>query len=406
MGIFTNYRQREVLRLEPSRAAASVGAILFLLVAGTASTATALLAMDSWPSEIRQPEVDLSDRTLLLIAGGLAALALVALVSAWYNLSRWRLARRVVRASNDPRFAPLLPDHTTAFASERAISPPPLDIKFVKPRRLAKTPKLRPVTPTSNVIGHPPLQIAYLRLFDNQPRARTFLESAWREFGYVHLLRSATSITRTEYKQSRRLGELEAMFVADDESLVAALESAPNAPYRRGRLVLRNVAPTRVSVRDRYGSYPVRAILCHGAYWRRAVDILLSRVDLVVIDLSGFTERNQSTAYELQRVIDGVAIERVVMLCDPRSSKKYLQSAILAAWTRMDAASPNAHGAPRWVVVGVTDTFRRRTSQQGDHDVEQVSLESSRRVSRRLAAAAQLSLEEARSGRAQSPMRD
>jgi hypothetical protein len=164
---------------------------------------------------------------------------------------------------------------------------------------------------------------------------------------------------------------------------------------RKGRLVLPDVAPTRVRVRDPYGSYPVRAVLCHGDYWKRAVDILLGQVHLTVVDLSGFTERNAATAYELQRTIDVVPIEKVMMLCDPGSSRRFLRSAVEQAWSQMSADSPNATGGPRTATIAVTDSIRRYRSQQGNQEVERVRLEASRRKSRRVAAYAQIVAEAA-----------
>ena len=60
------------------------------------------------------------------------------------------------------------------------------------------------VTRDRNVVGLPPLQIVYLRVFENGARARTFVRGGWCEFGYVRLLRSAASVSPAEYRASRR----------------------------------------------------------------------------------------------------------------------------------------------------------------------------------------------------------
>lgn len=388
MGRFSNLQQRQVLHLEPSRGASAIAYLFFFVLAGVACAAVTAYALDMWPTSIERPDIEVSDGALVAAAAVTAAISLAALAAGIYNLSRWRLARAVLRASNSPLLGRALPSHQTAVAERPAAQPPPLEVRFVKPRKLARPPKpLSRVTEHTNVIGRPPVDIAYLRLFDNQPRARTFLESAWREFGYVHLLRSATSVTRREYKQARRLPSLDQMFVHDDEGLAAELRSTPRAPLPPGRTVLPVVAPTRVKVRDRYGSYPIRAILCHGEYWQRAVDVLLAHAGLVVLDLSGFTDRNAGTAYELQRVIDRVPIERIIVLCDEGSSKRFVERAILGAWSQMSATSPNASPHPRLAVVGITDHYRGSRSQGGNQQIDRVRLVSHRRQSRRLATA-------------------
>ena len=132
--------------------------------------------------------------------------------------------------------------------------------------------------------------------------------------------------------------------------------------------------------------------MCHGSYWQRAVDVLLAQVDVAVLDLSGFTDRNAGTAYELQRVIDRFPIERTVIMCDPQSSTKLIAAALQNAWSRMDAASPNAIGGPRVATIVETDRFWRR-SPSNDNGMDDVRLVSVRRHSRRLAAATQLATE-------------
>jgi hypothetical protein len=397
MGWFSNTRQRQVLRLEPSRGVSAVGNLLVFLFTAAIATAAAVWVADAWPAGIREPDRSgISDRTMLVVASVAGSLSIVALSLGVYDLSRWRLSRRIIRASNTLTFRNAMPQHDTVLAAERAADPPPLQVDIRRPRQFPRVPTpLHRVSMEANVIGHPRINIAYLRLFDNQPRARTFLESAWREFGYVFLLRSATSVTRREFRRANQLQSLNEMFVHDDETFGATLRLAPSSPLRKGRLVLPDVAPTRVRVRDPYGSYPIRSVLCHGDYWKRAVDILLRQVHLTVVDLSGFTERNAATAYELQRTIDVVPIERVMLLCDPGSSRRFLRGEVERAWSRMSADSPNATGGPRTATIAVTDSIRRYRSQQGNQEVDRVRLESSRRKSRRVAAYAQIVAEAA-----------
>ena len=398
MGWFSNTRQRQVLRLEPSRGWNAVGSFIVMIIAGTISIGALFHLNNAWPGGTERPGLaGVPDDTLLIVAAVAGFFAVVAAAAGIYDFSRWRLSRMVIKASDSPRFRGVNPRHETVVAPRRAPNPPEVHVEFRKPGKFPRVPKpLHRVSIHTNVIGRTPMNIAYLRLFDNQPRARTFLESAWREFGYVFLLRSATSVTRREFTRARRLPSLDEMFVHDDEGFGATLRVAPTAPLGKGRLVLPDVAPTRVKVRDPYGSYPVRAVLCHGDYWKRAVDILLGQVHLVVLDLSGFTDRNAATTYELQRTVDTVPIEKVMVLCDRGSSRRLIAGAIHHAWAQMSADSPNATGGPRVVTVAVTDIYRRYRSQQGNQEVEQVRLEANRRQSRRVAAFGQFVAEQHR----------
>ncbi len=151
-------------------------------------------------------------------------------------------------------------------------------------------PKLRALTPTTNIIGLPRLEIAYLRLFNNEHRHVSFVKGAWREFGSVSTLRSAVSMTSKEARRSRRAG-LESAVRDDEATARGRTRRRGNAPSFGVSRV--DAGPTRVRVRDRYGAYPMRSILCANATWRVAVDRLLDTADIVVLDLSGYTDRQQ-----------------------------------------------------------------------------------------------------------------
>lgn len=393
----SGFGHRTVLHLEPSRAASTIGYALMVLFMAAVVVGASTVRTGAWARSIRDSGFDPSDEALLGVAGVAGALAAACLMAAIVNGRRWQIARRVLRASEDPELVGLIPSHDTSVSATRPTSIPQLDVRFVRPRKLRKPiERLRRVTRDSNIIGHRPVRIAYLRLFDNQPRMRTFIESAWREFGYVHVLRSATAVTRDEYRTARRTGSIVSLFLTSDEQFERVLAQQPDEPLPKGRHTFKNIAPCRIRVRDRYGSYPVRAMLCHGTYWKRAVDVLLARVDLVVVDLSGFSERNAGTAHELQRVIDRVPIEHVAILCDQRSRKRFLESQIQLAWSNMDEHSPNSGPRHRFVVVAVTDQYRSSSSGQGAGGQQQVQVKliAQRRPTRRLVAAAQYTAEQ------------
>jgi hypothetical protein len=393
--------QRLVLHLEPKRAAATLGYAFLTLLAITVVVAAFLYGGSLWPKAWLLDR-DITDETKHIVEGVAGFLALLFLLGAIVNGRRWHIGRVVERWSKDPRVAALLPDTTVSPPAHRAATIPPLEVRPVKARKLPKPGvRLRRVTPETNVIGRRPLGIAYLRLFENQPRVRTFIESAWREFGYVYLLRSATSVTPSEYRWAKRSGNPGALFIASRERLLPALDGGTVLP--KGRYRLRFVGPTTIRVRDRYGSYGVHALLCHGSFWRQAVDVLLERVDLVAVDLSGFREENAGTRYEMQRVVDRFPIERVVFLADQRSKQKFLAEQIQLAWSQMAAGSPNATAGTRVAVVVVTDSFQQRTTTQGGQmgggpggmqgqaqtTQVQVRLVARRRDTRRAAAMAQ-----------------
>lgn len=380
--------QRGVLRLEPGRLASAVGACFMAVVFAAIALVALIYPEAGWSERWRAEGFDPPDRALAIAARVLGVLCLLMLVVAVYQFRLWRIGRRVRRLSDDPQVAALRPVDEVVAPGRRAAVVPPLEVRFVAARKLPKVEHKQRVARDRNIIGHRPLTIVYLRLFDNQPRIRTFIEGAWREFGYVHLLRSADAVTAPEFRDARRTGDLTGLFVSDPATMLAALDRAPADPLPKGRYKIRRIAPTTIRVRDRYGSYPVRAVLCHGGFWREAVDLLLDRADLVALDLSGYTDRNLGTRYELQRVIDRIPVEQVVFLRDQWSKKRYLEAEIQQAWSQMAAGSPNAGPAARWAAVVATDWFHT-SSSSSDSSSTRTELVASRGETRRVVAWAQ-----------------
>jgi len=334
-------RQRWVVGLEPNR----VVSTLFYGVLGFVAVAVMVMALNPDMVPADWARIDPSDRRLpwaALISAGLAA---TFLGTALINGRRWRIARGITKLSNaDPELAPYGPNSGAWRPGELTILP-------VRPFRQRR--RFRRVGEV-NVVGSPPIKIAYLRLFENEPRTRTFVQGAWREFGYVHLLRSSGSVSPAEYRDIKRSRR---RFVGSLPEMAAELARAPRLPTPPGPRTVDRIANRRIFVWDRYGGYPTRPILCHGSFWQEAVDYLLDRMDLVVLDLSGFLEGNRGTLYELQRVVDRFPLNRVVFLRDRRGDRRFVEEHIERAWARMDPRSPNAAIASQLTMIATTDYF-------------------------------------------------
>jgi hypothetical protein len=146
--------------------------------------------------------------------------------------------------------------------------------------------------------------------------------------------------------------------------LLADLDSRPSETLPPGARAFTGLAAKDVDVEDEYGSYPVYAPLCHETFWKVAIDVLLDRADVVILDLSGYHWDNLGTGYELQRVIDRFSIERTILLADPNhTDRPFLEAQIKHAWSQMATGSPNAGEQPRRVIVGQTVALMGDTSR-------------------------------------------
>lgn len=274
---------------------------------------------------------------------GALSLLVLAVRALWRAAQRLFKERRVQGASRDPR-------QTAAAVGEqaahRAQKIPRLIISA--PALTSLDTSLHEVTVERNIFGRSPWNIAYLRLFDNEKGLQEFLSGGWRECGYVHLIKDADSVSPDE---ARAMADGSEIFINSRSRLLADLTVRPVQPLAPGsrELVYFSADPVRVS--DRYGSYPVRALLCHETFWKSAVDVLLERADLVVLDLHGYHWNNTGTAYELQRVIDRFPIERCVVLAAGSSDTAFVEAQIQQAWSQMAGGSPNEGSQPREILM-------------------------------------------------------
>jgi hypothetical protein len=269
---------------------------------------------------------------------------LVLTVGAVRQVRRSQVAREVERLSNDAQLASVTTD--VAASGRRATSIPVLNVEFTG------DPGVGYRTTLPRAVAHPdePLHILFLRLFDNVTGTQRFVNSSWRRFGYVHVLRSASQVHASELAAAKDSGSVAELFIATPAQLDAALLVQATGKWDEPR-PHGFVAQLRWIFNKERGRYPVRALLCHGSFWQFAIDLLLERMDLVVIDLTGYRPANAGTRFEVQRVIDRYPIARVTLLADHASDQRFLRAQIHAMWAQMAEGSPNAGGGSRSVTV-------------------------------------------------------
>jgi hypothetical protein len=264
---------------------------------------------------------------------------------------RWVVARRVERLSSDPAIAahPSFDLVEADVAARRAGSIPELEVCFDgEPVQFRRAKPVRRDGSSTNE----PLRILYLRLFDNVAGTTRFLQGPWRRRGYIHLLRSATQVEADELEAAEESGSVRSLFISSSDQLDAVLARQPTG---------RHEAPMPDGLFKRWrwitnserGHFPVRALLCHGSFWKAAVDLLLARMDVVVLDLSGYRPQQAGTRYELQRIVDRYPIEQVMLLAEPASDERFLTAQVEAAWAQMADGSPNAGTGSRKVHVAL-----------------------------------------------------
>ena len=90
--------------------------------------------------------------------------------------------------------------------------------------------------------------------------------------------------------------------------------------------------------------FPVNSMQCANATWKEALQHLLDRADVVIMDLASLSEQNRGVAYELGKLVDEIPFNRVVLLFDDSTDLTVLKDILAQAAGRMATDSPNRPG--------------------------------------------------------------
>jgi len=182
------------------------------------------------------------------------------------------------------------------------------------------------------VMAAPPVHVLFLWVFASQSPALLFLGFAavWRFLGRIQLLNGAGFMgDSVDIVKSVARGKSADLVVKTPEELaerVRAFERAPN----------------------RMAMYPHNSLLCNDTVWKLALDTLLDKSDVVLMDLRGFSPVNRGATYELGHLIDRFPTARLLLLADETTDMQFLTESLRLAWESMAAGSPNrrASSAP------------------------------------------------------------
>lgn len=98
------------------------------------------------------------------------------------------------------------------------------------------------------------------------------------------------------------------------------------------------------------GRFRVNECYCHDSTWELALQALLNRSDVVLMDLRGFQEKNRGCAHELTTLAEGARELRVVLLADDKTDRVAAGKAI--AQGRRERF--------KWIEAGNLDRNKRR----------------------------------------------
>jgi len=173
----------------------------------------------------------------------------------------------------------------------------------------------------------PPLNLLALRVFGS-PNLADFLNlsDAWQWIGTRQLLDGPdTAGHKAKDLLNYLAGRIDRSITGDATELSEALEAFSTWP-------------------DRMLRFPVNSMQCANATWKEALQHLLDRADVVVMDLSSLSAQNRGVAYELGKLVDEVPLNRVVLLFDESTDLNVLKDILARAHEGIAADSPNRQG--------------------------------------------------------------
>ena len=94
-------------------------------------------------------------------------------------------------------------------------------------------------------------------------------------------------------------------------------------------------------VKRRLGYYSILTMACTDGVWTFALDRMLERCRVVVVDLSDFVVGRSGIAYEIGLLLDRVPLDRVVFVCGPETDRDGLSDLMKSAWDTLAPSSPN-----------------------------------------------------------------
>jgi hypothetical protein len=171
--------------------------------------------------------------------------------------------------------------------------------------------------------------------FANRISARTRPVAGWRLAGPVAMLASPLDVARAiGFDLGAKPGKREQLLL--DASAVEHCVTALNderIPIGSGTL------PEQVR---RFGAYSEDVLHCTDASWQAGILALTRCSAKVVMDASEFSAERHGLLWEIQHVVDCVALADVAVLVNYYTDLPALLAAFRTAWAKMDAASPNA----------------------------------------------------------------
>ncbi len=187
---------------------------------------------------------------------------------------------------------------------------------------------------------YPAQHLLLLRVFGDRDRSSRLLDDLRNYWSYLGTIRLISAPDLASHVIDHRTvllfvsGRLRHIFLRDTADLQRRLAEIDDQRQSDGR-------------------YQLEPLYCQGDVWRQAVQALMTSAQLVLMDLRSFDRTRQGCIFEIERLLDLVPTERIVLLVDQATDLGFLDEVLHTKWARLDAGSPN-HTPRRAQLVRLT----------------------------------------------------
>lgn len=172
-------------------------------------------------------------------------------------------------------------------------------------------------------------RLLLLRVFSLGKRSEELFDALglhWRHAGPIQLIAGpdlATTTVEPHEFLDFLSGKLARRFIDSPETLSARFKELDIQP-------------------DQDGRFRVTDFFCHDDTWQMVLSKLVGKSDVILMDLRGFSRLNAGCQYEIQELINVVALEQAVFVIDHTTDESLLQEMLYQFWSQITPSSPNA----------------------------------------------------------------
>ena len=171
-------------------------------------------------------------------------------------------------------------------------------------------------------------KLLLLRVFSLGVRSERLFESLakhWRYHGSIRLI-AGPDLVRSTVEPNQFLdflaGHLQQNFINGPAALDHRLaESEPRRNFD--------------------GRFRTASFFCHDDTWQMTLRKLAKISDAVLMDLRGFSRGNRGCLFEIEELLEVVALDRILFVVDHTTDETFLAEVFAGGWKKVTAASPN-----------------------------------------------------------------